>query len=167
MLTIYLDSYLNRDINSNRQFNLEKKLDLNFDDFPVTVSQQVVWGEMDAFAHVNNVVYFRYFETGRMAYFERVGILSYLDETGLGPILASTSCDFLAPLSYPDDIKILTRIDEIKQKRFNMQSIVYSKLLDKIVARGQGMVVYYDYSKPQTCEVPAEIVASIKELEGA
>ena len=140
---------------------------LNLDDFPVTVSQQVVWGEMDAFAHVNNVVYFRYFETGRMAYFERVGILSYLDETTIGPILASTSCDFLAPLTYPDDIKILTRIDEIKDKRFNVQSVVYSKALDKVVAKGNGMIVYYDYSKHQSCEIPGEIVGRINALENA
>lgn len=142
-------------------------MELKLDDFPVAISQNVVWGEMDAFAHVNNVVYFRYFETGRMAYFERVGILAHLNETSIGPILASTSCDFLAPLTYPDDIKILTRIDEIKDKRFNMQSVVYSKTHDKVVAKGNGMIVYYDYSKHQTCEIPTEIVGRINVLEYA
>ena len=142
-------------------------LDINLDDFPVTVCQKVAWGDMDAFAHVNNVIYFRYFETGRMAYFEHVGILSYLDETRIGPILASTGCNFLAPLTYPDDIKILTRIDELKDKRFNMQSVVYSKTQDKVVAKGNGMIVYYDYSRHRSCEIPDEIVERVNALENA
>lgn len=140
-------------------------MELNIDEYPVVVSQNVVWGEMDAFAHVNNVFYFRYFETGRMAYFERVGILSYRDETNIGPILASTSCDFLAPLTYPDNIKIFTRINEIKGKRFNMQSVVFSKTFDKVVAKGNGTIVYYDYSASKTCEIPARISESIIKLE--
>ena len=36
-------------------------------DFPVTVEIPVAWGDMDAMGHVNNVVYFRYFETARIA----------------------------------------------------------------------------------------------------
>ena len=38
--------------------------------YQVTIDVNVAWGEMDAFEHVNNVVYFRYFESVRMAYFE-------------------------------------------------------------------------------------------------
>ena len=140
-------------------------MELDDDVFPVVVSQNVAWGEMDAFAHVNNVIYFRYFETGRMAYFENIGVLNYRDETNIGPILASTSCDFLAPLTYPDKIKILTRIDEMKEKRFNMQSVVYSETQQRLVAKGNGMIVFYDYSKGETCVIPEKIIARIKELE--
>lgn len=43
--------------------------------FPVVIELPVVWGEMDAFAHVNNVVYFRYFESARIAYLERINCL--------------------------------------------------------------------------------------------
>ena len=61
---------------------------------------------MDAFQHVNNVVYFRYFETGRIAYFERTVMRSSMSTTGIGPILATASCKFKFPLTYPDTVLI-------------------------------------------------------------
>jgi acyl-CoA thioester hydrolase len=36
--------------------------------FPVIVEQAVVWGDMDSYRHVNNTVYFRYFENARLEY---------------------------------------------------------------------------------------------------
>ena len=59
--------------------------------FPVVVRQAVVWGEMDAYRHVNNVVYFRYFENARLEYFRRLGWFEFERETGVGPILAATA----------------------------------------------------------------------------
>ena len=40
--------------------------------YPVTVEIPVAWGDMDAYGHVNNTMYFRYFETARIAYFYRL-----------------------------------------------------------------------------------------------
>ncbi len=53
----------------------ENPTDLLLKGFPVVVEITVAWGEMDALKHVNNVVYFRYFENARIAYFEKVEIL--------------------------------------------------------------------------------------------
>ena len=41
--------------------------------FPIIVNYPVIWGDMDSFQHVNNVIYFRYFETARIQYFEALG----------------------------------------------------------------------------------------------
>ena len=70
-------------------------------EFPVVIEMPVRWGDMDAFNHVNNVVYLRYFESARIAYFERLGFGISIAEQGIGPILASTSCEFKFPLTYP------------------------------------------------------------------
>src|SRR4029077_12717598 len=56
--------------------------------FPVVVRQNVIWGEMDAYNHVNNVVYFRYFENARLEYMARLDWFNYEKETGIGPILS-------------------------------------------------------------------------------
>ena len=40
-------------------------------DYPIVITQEVIWADMDAYRHVNNAVYFRYFESARMAYFEK------------------------------------------------------------------------------------------------
>lgn len=41
--------------------------------FPVVVRIPVLWGDMDALGHVNNARYFAWFESARIALFERVG----------------------------------------------------------------------------------------------
>ena len=47
-----------------------------FRGFPIVIELPVQWGEMDAYGHVNNTVLFRYFESARMAYFERCGFIA-------------------------------------------------------------------------------------------
>ena len=42
----------------------------------VVIALPVQWGDQDALGHVNNVVYFRWYESARIAYFERVGLMS-------------------------------------------------------------------------------------------
>ena len=78
--------------------------------YPVVIVTPVAWGEMDSLQHVNNIIYFRYFESARMAYFNQLDIWSYMNETGIGPILASTECRFRIPLTYPDTVSIGTRV---------------------------------------------------------
>ena len=127
----------------------------NFDDqFPYSIAQDVIWRDMDAFQHVNNAVYFRYFEDVRMAYFVKIGAIEYSNQHQVAPILATTRCDYRAPLEFPDRIRIGTRIEEIKPKRFTMKYAVYSENLDKIAAEGEGMLVYYDYAAAKSCEIP-------------
>ena len=72
--------------------------------FPVVTKIPVIWGDMDSFKHVNNVIYFRYFESARIQYFETLGWLKIIEKMGIGPILGSTSCRYRIPLTYPDSV---------------------------------------------------------------
>ncbi|MCP4238239.1 MAG: acyl-CoA thioesterase [Aestuariibacter sp.] len=112
--------------------------------YPVVLTQDVIWGDMDAFAHVNNTVYFRYFEDCRMAYFDKIGVREYMAEKNIGPILASTHCNFKLPLEYPDQIHIAARSTILSAKKFTMEYAVYSDCFDGIAAEGEGLIVYYD-----------------------
>src|SRR5262249_9770958 len=87
---------------------------------PVVVELPVVWGEMDSYRHVNNAVYFRYFEAARLEYFRRLGWFEYEEQTGVGPILAATSARFRRPLSYPDTIWVAARVSDVQADRFTM-----------------------------------------------
>jgi len=69
--------------------------------FPIVLELDVAWGEMDAFAHVNNTVYFRYFESARIQYLIAIGLARPDDNDGVGPILASTQCRFRRPSHSP------------------------------------------------------------------
>ena len=81
--------------------------------YPVVVEQAVAWGEMDSYEHVNNVVYFRYFENARLEYFRRLNWFAFEKETGIGRSTAvKRRCDpfSMRPLTYPDTILIDARM---------------------------------------------------------
>ncbi|GAA6133260.1 thioesterase family protein [Oceaniserpentilla sp. 4NH20-0058] len=125
--------------------------------YPFHIKQDVIWGDMDAFKHVNNTVYFRYFEGVRMALFEVTSVISNMNATQIGPIMASIQCQFKAPLSFPDKILIGTRIKEIGAKKFTMEYAVFSELQNTIVSTGEGLIVFYDYKSGKSTEIPNNI----------
>jgi len=135
-------------------------------EYPVMLSQDVIWGDMDSFGHINNTVYFRYFEDVRIAYFDKIGVHEQKAQFDIGPILATTFCNFKLPLNYPDRIHIFARSRILSPKKFNMEYGVFSEKYGSLVADGEGLIVYYDYSNGKTCEIPKTIVAAIKALEG-
>lgn len=124
------------------------------DGFPVRVEIPVAWGEMDAFGHVNNVVYFRYFESARIAYFAAVGYIDLMQATGVGPILAATECRFRLPLEYPDTVTVGARVTEIDEDAFLMHYVAVSRTHGRVAAEGSGRIVSYDYE--QKCKAPLQ-----------
>jgi acyl-CoA thioester hydrolase len=133
--------------------------------YPVIVEIPVAWGEMDSFQHVNNVVYFRYFESVRIAYSEKIGLQEYKENTGIGPILGSTSCRYRFPLTYPDTVSVGAKIVGMEEDRFTMNYVVVSHRHQKIAAEGDGVIVLYDYREGKKTAMPDEIRARILALE--
>ncbi|MHC1726217.1 MAG: acyl-CoA thioesterase [Syntrophobacteraceae bacterium] len=133
--------------------------------FPVIIEIPVAWGEMDAFKHVNNVAYFRYIESSRVAYFDRIKGWAFLGETGIGPILATTHCRYRIPLTYPDVVSVGARVSNIGDDRFTMKHIIVSHRLSKIAAEGDGVLVTYDYRKKKKVPMPADLRQSILDIE--
>ncbi len=136
-----------------------------FADFPVVVERPIYWGEMDAFQHVNNTVYFRYFEEARIAYFEKLGLTQTKRMTGIGPILASTYCNFRIPLTHPDVVSVGSRVTKLAADRFTMEYIVVSRRLEKVAAKGEGVLVAYDYRNSKKSTIPEEVKTLILDLE--
>lgn len=135
-------------------------------DFPVVFETPVAWGEMDSMGHVNNIVYFRYFESARLAYFERVGFLDEMKRSGIGPILATTKCRFRKPLTYPDRIRVGATAKDLQNDRFTMLYCIESEALDAIVADGEGLIVAYDYNENRKAPLPDSVRRAIVALEG-
>src|SRR6516165_7929560 len=115
--------------------------------FPVIVEQAVVWGEMDSYRHVNNVVYFRYFESARVEYFTRLDWPAYEQETGIGPILGSIQARFRRPLTYPDTISVGVRVIDMAEDRFTLEHLIVSHAQQAPVTEGQGTVVTFHYGR--------------------
>lgn len=132
--------------------------------FPVVVELDVAWGEMDAYQHVNNVVYFRYFENARLPWLGRTGWLQLREERGLGPILASTSARYRRPLTYPDRIAVGVRAKGVEFDRVTIEYRLVSAKWNAIAADGEAVIVSYDYSANRKCPIPDEVRHAIGSL---
>src|SRR5262245_42386267 len=95
--------------------------------YPVVVLQPVQWGEQDALGHVNHVHYFRWYETARIAYFLRIGLMDMHKAERIGPILASVANDYRRQLSYPDTVHIGVRIARIGRSSIDMEHRIVSQ----------------------------------------
>lgn len=133
-------------------------------DYPAVIEQKIAWGDMDAALHINNTVYFRYFESGRIAYFDEIDFSGF---DNVGPILAETSCRYRIPLVYPDTISIATRIkpDSFYEFGFEMEHIVVSHQHQQVAAKGTARIVSYDYVKREKAPLPQELKDKILAFE--
>jgi acyl-CoA thioester hydrolase len=134
-------------------------------DYPVVIKFPIAWGEMDAFQHVNNVAYFRYFESARIAYFTKMDLIPFMNQTGIGPILKSTRCDYKIPLTFPDTISVGACVPEIGEDRFVMLYRVVSHRHQKIAAQGDGVLVTFDYKANHKVNMPRELQERIGAIE--
>jgi acyl-CoA thioester hydrolase len=133
--------------------------------YPVVVEFPIAWGEMDAFQHVNNVAYFRYFENARIVYAGKLELHLYREQTGIGPILGSASCKYKLPLTYPDTVSVGAKTTSIEEDRFTMQYLVVSHRHQMIAAEGESVVVMYDYREGKKTAIPDVIRQRILALE--
>jgi acyl-CoA thioester hydrolase len=133
-------------------------------DFPIVVSIPVAWGEMDAYGHVNNIVFFRHFESARIALLDAIDFRDPAHHDGIGPILASTQCKFRRPIAYPDTLHVGARIRSIDDDRFEMEYRLVSLAARGIAADGTGVVVAYRYAEARKTSLPAAVRARLEAL---
>jgi acyl-CoA thioester hydrolase len=135
--------------------------------YPVLLRLPVQWGDQDSFHHVNNTVYFRWFESARIAYMLRLGLASDAESKKLGLILASIQCDFLRPVHFPDTIVAGARISRIGRSSMTMDHAAFSQARGEIVAQGTSTVVAFDYATQRPVLVPEEVRQAIAALQGS
>jgi len=132
--------------------------------FPIEISIDVKWGEMDALQHVNNAVFFKYFETVRLRYFDDSNLMESLDKEGIFPILASTACKFTKPLHYPDTIKCACRISSIGNTSFVQQYQIWDGAGD-VSAIGEGVIVLVSKESNSKTAIPQFVLDSFYKLQ--
>lgn len=133
-------------------------------DYRVAITLPVQWGDMDAMGHVNNVVFFRWFESSRVAYLDRIAF--EWGDGGLGPILASVKCDYRRQLNFPDTVTIGSRVTRLGRSSFSMVHAVLSTEQQAIVAEGDSTIVVFDYAANASVPIPPAMRDAIAELEG-
>lgn len=131
----------------------------------VVTEVKVRWGDMDAFNHVNNTIYFRYMETARIDYFNAIGLMGMMRATGVGPILAHTSCQFIQPVTHPDTLRIAMRLRKMGNSSLVHEYEIHSERLG-LAAKGDSVVVSYDFNKNEKAPLPEALRLAVMALEG-
>ncbi|MGR5133355.1 acyl-CoA thioesterase [Vibrio alfacsensis] len=142
-------------------------MDTLLNDFPVITEIKVAWGEMDALQHVNNAVYFRYFETARLDYFNKINLLVDLKTTQVGPVLSETQCRYKLPVTFPDTLLIGSRVVDMQEDRLTMEYQVLSKKWGKITTIATATGVMFDFKNNVKTAIPNHVRHSILELESS
>ncbi len=131
--------------------------------YPSHVEVPLQWGEMDALQHVNNAVYFRYFESARIAHLRRLRLGADLAADGVGPVLASINCRFRFPLTYPDSLIVGSRFLSAGGDRAELGNAVYSRRHHRIVAEGQALLVWINVATGRKAPIPDLLLAAIQQ----
>ncbi len=119
----------------------------------------VQWGDQDAFGHVNNVVYFRWFESARIDLLSVFPSSVTMSGTGLGPILASMKCDYRRQLRFPDTVYIGSKITRIGRSSADIGHAIFSLQQEQTVAEASSVFVIFDYSAQRVTRIPEDLRA--------
>jgi acyl-CoA thioester hydrolase len=135
-------------------------------DFPIVIRWPVQWGDQDAFGHVNNTIFFRWFESARLVYLSRVGLAGYeVEELVSGPILAQINCNFRRQVKFPDHMQIAARVTRLGNSSFTMAHALFSEALGAIAADGDSTIVVFNYHQQRSMPISAEVRTAMQDLE--
>lgn len=121
------------------------------------MSMPIRWGDMDAFGHVNNTVYFRYMEQVRISWFESIGIIGGAEQ-GQGPVIVNASMEFLRQLHYPGDVVAVMSVGKPGRSSFDTGfELRRSDDPGTLYARGAARCVWIDYAAGRSVPLPERL----------
>ncbi len=126
-----------------------------------TIEIPVRFRDVDAMGHVNNAVYFTYFEEGRKALL--LEVLGIVDPADYSFILASIRCDFRKAVRMGDHIALDIWVGEIGRRSFTFKySLRDVKDPGIQYASGESVQVSFDYKANKSCPIPEELAKKIQ-----
>jgi acyl-CoA thioester hydrolase len=100
------------------------------------------WGDMDAYGHVNNTVYFRYMEQARVEWLEEMQFP--VRPGGEAPVIVNASCTFLLPMNYPGMVEVRTYAGHAGRSSVQIYHEMRIVGDDRIFAEGAAKMVWMD-----------------------
>ncbi len=132
--------------------------------FAFTHPVEVRFRDCDAMGHVNNAVYFTYFEQCRLLFWRRLtGVPNPLTSI----ILAHSECDYRAPAHFGDRLEVRTRLAAIGRSSVTMSYELANLATGRTVADGKAVLVSYDYQARASRPLPAATRALLEEVQRA
>src|ERR1700712_2343492 len=118
-----------------------------------TARMTIRWGDMDAMAHVNNTIYFRYLEVARIDWLEKIGCSP--NPQGEGPVIVNAFCNFHQQLEYPGDIVVRMYASDPGRSSFESWSTIERADEEGTVyASGGATTVWVDFPRQKSVPMP-------------
>lgn len=141
---------------------------MTYTNYPYEIEQEVAFRDIDAMGHVNNAVFFAYFETVRIKYLgdimERSGLLG-TELLDLPLILVEASCTYKSPALLTEVLHIGTGISRFGTKSFDMLYRVEGQD-GRLVAYGRTVQVMYDYRSRSAFQIPDSLRQYVGDYQG-
>lgn len=127
---------------------------------------EVRYGDLDPQGHVNNAKFLTYFEQARLAYWIQMGLFtkdqSFME---LGIILADVHITYLEPVYYGQNIKVGVHVSKLGNKSMTWEQNIVDTDTGKELAKGEVVIVAYDYKAEKTISIPQEWREKISKFE--
>ena len=101
------------------------------------------WMDNDAYGHVNNVVYYSFFDTAVNAWLVEAGLLALARPETIG-LVVRTECDYFAPLSFPEPVEAGVAVERVGASSVTYRVGIFAAGADQASAAGRFTHVYVD-----------------------
>ena len=129
---------------------------MDFSDYKLSLELRIDWSDLDTYKHVNNVMFMKYQQSGRVNFWEASGLYELQERTNRGPMLVSTHCDFRKPLFYPGKAIVKTKVSFVKNSSFGLEHVILNEK-GELCAEGRDVAVCYDFNINETFRIPDEL----------
>ena len=127
---------------------------------------EVRYGDLDPQGHVNNAKHLTYFEQARIAYKVKLGLFtkdqSFME---IGVILADIHITYFEPIYYGQNIKVGVHAARLGKKSMTWEQNIVDADTGKELAKGEVILVTYDYQDEKTVPIPQEWREKISTFE--
>jgi len=122
------------------------------------------WMDNDQYGHVNNVVYYSWFDTAVNAHLIEQGVL---DTAGGGTIgfVIETQCQYFAPLAFPQTVEAGIRVAHVGGSSVRYEVGLFAEGAAQTAAKGHFVHVYVDRATQRPVPLPAELRAVLERLK--
>ena len=133
-------------------------------DFPHVQSITTRWTDNDAYGHVNNIVYYSYFDTVVNTWLIGGGHLDIQKSPAIG-VVAETSCHYFSPLTYPETVTAGLRVIHLGRSSVRYEIAIFAEGAEVAAAQGQFVHVYVDRATRRPVEIPAPLRSALEGLQ--
>ena len=111
------------------------------------------WADNDAYGHVNNTIYYSWFDTVVNAWLIEEGLLDIADGDPIG-LVVETGCRYAAPLAYPEPVEVGMAVERVGKSSVRYCLGVFPKNASEAAAEGLFVHVYVDRESRRPVELP-------------